>query len=603
MNTFRKRYSFIPDVYLVPLPVYNYLVSLQRSNGFNDRLFRFLAHVVCSTLSVTVRTKRKGSSFRNPFHPIPSKTIEKSKHFRKLTVASISELDNLGLLQIDYRYRPPTKNKIGQCRRFALSDTVFEEVLTRLPERHDDYSIAKFRMVDIFSGSRRVTKKEKSKRDRAPDVLKNALKNLGPRQFNLKAIIKYLDSKQKDAGKSPKKERQFRNDRNCFLAVLRQQPKPVDEAAGVWEYKPAYRIGKTGRIYEIGGGMMSCSKSFKYVSTHSIPNLFNYDLQSSQPFILRQILSENNLNTSFLDAYMNDPEAKDTYSIRCSLSIAVWKTCYISLLMGAQLDDPSAEKKMGAPYMSILKYWEGVAKDREKENETEIDVEFVTESAYKEFYNLVLPLVLELRKWHEILISTKPERGKELEYTFNRSPQKNSPNKPESKEQRRIFRNACGLDLVLGPVRDAELYFDHPRQREAVKRKLAAHVLQAREAQFIHSLTALGPKYGFRPMANEHDGLITMGEIPQDAVEEAAANCLVEGPILVEKPIIEEEKVPDLLEILTKEQPKRKPDIRPTKKTRKNKTTKTSRSRALLGAGKKSYSGYSKDEYDDDDEF
>jgi hypothetical protein len=57
-----------------------------------------------------------------------------------------------------------------------------------------------------------------------------------------------------------------------------------------------------------------------------------------------------------------------------------------------------------------------------------------------------------------------------------------------------------------------------PEQRQQLKRQLAAFVLQGREAAFILRLTALGPKYGFTPMGNEHDGLIVLGTIPLKAV-------------------------------------------------------------------------------------
>ena len=55
------------------------------------------------------------------------------------------------------------------------------------------------------------------------------------------------------------------------------------------------------------------------------------------------------------------------------------------------------------------------------------------------------------------------------------------------------------------------------------KRKVTAHLLQGLESQFIHNLTLLGPGYGFATMSNQHDGLVTRGSVPQDAIEAAAA--------------------------------------------------------------------------------
>ena len=50
---------------------------------------------------------------------------------------------------------------------------------------------------------------------------------------------------------------------------------------------------------------------------------------------------------------------------------------------------------------------------------------------------------------------------------------------------------------------------------------IGAHVVQGIEAGFIHTLTALSGSYGFKVIGNEHDGIITIGEIPPAAVERA----------------------------------------------------------------------------------
>ena len=50
---------------------------------------------------------------------------------------------------------------------------------------------------------------------------------------------------------------------------------------------------------------------------------------------------------------------------------------------------------------------------------------------------------------------------------------------------------------------------------------MVAHILQGMEACFIHTLTLLADTYGFVPLVNEHDGLITLGKI-QDEAKQAA---------------------------------------------------------------------------------
>ncbi len=50
---------------------------------------------------------------------------------------------------------------------------------------------------------------------------------------------------------------------------------------------------------------------------------------------------------------------------------------------------------------------------------------------------------------------------------------------------------------------------------------MVAHLLQGMEAYFIHTLTLLADKYGFEPLGNEHDGIISLGRIPDAAIQTA----------------------------------------------------------------------------------
>ena len=55
-----------------------------------------------------------------------------------------------------------------------------------------------------------------------------------------------------------------------------------------------------------------------------------------------------------------------------------------------------------------------------------------------------------------------------------------------------------------------------------LKARLAAFLLQGREAAFTHALTASSDKYGFRVISHEHDGVVVIGTVPEAAVDEAA---------------------------------------------------------------------------------
>lgn len=56
---------------------------------------------------------------------------------------------------------------------------------------------------------------------------------------------------------------------------------------------------------------------------------------------------------------------------------------------------------------------------------------------------------------------------------------------------------------------------------KAERRKYIAHVLQGYEVAYIHTLTCLGVEYGYQVLGNEHDGLITVQPIPEEAIQRA----------------------------------------------------------------------------------
>ena len=45
--------------------------------------------------------------------------------------------------------------------------------------------------------------------------------------------------------------------------------------------------------------------------------------------------------------------------------------------------------------------------------------------------------------------------------------------------------------------------------------------MQGQEAAFIHRLTTILPDYDVVPISNEHDGIVTLGMVPTEAIERA----------------------------------------------------------------------------------
>jgi hypothetical protein len=71
------------------------------------------------------------------------------------------------------------------------------------------------------------------------------------------------------------------------------------------------------------------------------------------------------------------------------------------------------------------------------------------------------------------------------------------------------------------------------------KRKIASHLLQGQEAQFISRLTWYSEKYedcAYTVMSDQHDGLIVEGYIPEEYVQLARDETDFAEAYLVEKP-------------------------------------------------------------------
>jgi hypothetical protein len=70
-----------------------------------------------------------------------------------------------------------------------------------------------------------------------------------------------------------------------------------------------------------------------------------------------------------------------------------------------------------------------------------------------------------------------------------------------------------------------------------------AWFLQGLEAAFVHSITVIGPEFGYRVFANEHDGAVVDGTIPEDAIAKARQRSGFTNAEFVEKPFASDKEV------------------------------------------------------------
>jgi hypothetical protein len=217
----------------------------------------------------------------------------------------------------------------------------------------------------------------------------------------------------------------------------------------------------TGRI---GTPLQSISRAMKRAAYGSIDGLHNYDLSSSQMALLLQQFELYRIPCPWLEDYINDPAKRDDYARRVGVSVDTWKTCLYSILMTGHV--PTNTKWQDSPVVEAL--------------EAEIADPTELVATLGRLRNVLKPLTKSLKLWHKIIESQAKREGK--------------------------VSNMFGIER---PASDFE--------KTAA---MVAHILQGSEAYFIHLLTVLSWKYGFEPIGNEHDGIITLGKISDKAIQE-----------------------------------------------------------------------------------
>jgi hypothetical protein len=464
--------SYIKDYYKVTQPEYEYIGNLTRN--CSKKTHRLFSHILACDL------QRLAGRDDDLFIPVAWQLID-----RQLKGASCRDLQQKGLVEVK-----PYDRYLGLSREFKVADWVLEEFMKLEGMPATEYQQ---QFVDLFTGrpSRRIDKNEMndSNGHPHPQIIRSAMKVFQENHcpYNLTAIEQYLKECKgglRENSKEYEKElRRYNGNLACRNAVLKRTLGTAAE--GINYYRPAYSVTKSGRIHQIGGALQSCSRLMKHHAYIDIPNLYNYDLNASQVNILIQQFEHAGLDTSWLKTYRDTPNNKYEYAKKAGVPVDEFKTCLLCVVMGGHL--PRSTKDYASRDNSILKKLANLAGGDEDK----------LEELRAGFAEVVMPLVEQLEKWHEWLLTEYITREK-----------KYSP-------AGWFIKNAVGMRLYLSELPKG-------KDRWLAKSQLAAFLLQGVEASTIHNLTMLGDKYGFTPVSNEHDGLITRGKIPPEAVMEAA---------------------------------------------------------------------------------
>lgn len=442
----------------------------------------FLIHLLASTQSA-LRWGRTPQRF-DGYVPVDSRLIR--KHFRQ---AEWRPLEEQGLLLV----RPHNRVR-RRSREFRVHPERWGEFL-EAGALAQDFALTPSR-VDLATG-RRSTRRVKSDRTTRsghplPALARAAIDAVGPSPFNPAAIREHLvrlrdRADAEAAGTAGTAARcaargRYFADLACFDAVFAQGAVPLE--GDLWEYRPAYRMQKMGRIGQKGGGLQSCSRAMKAAAYTGVPHLVNLDLKSSQARILIGLMEEAGIEPTWLRRYGDCPEGKEEAARYVGVSVDTWKECLYAALMGARVaSSRSVARSEGKIRKAILS-----------------DVGRASfDEAYGRFLRLTADLRDELGRWHEHLVTA---------FVADHGRRNNVDGKT-------YLSNAVGATVAVEDL--AEEGKPH-----VLKAKLAALLLQGREAAFTHALTASAADHGFRVISHEHDGVVTIGTVPDGVVAFAA---------------------------------------------------------------------------------
>lgn len=488
--------------------------------------------------------KRKG------FIPVYSRLIEREfgRDF------AIQLLRKKGIIEIK-----PHNTMGKKCREFRLTPEIFDQandielgsVFQRLRNLIDGNEQAD--IVNLMTGRRekikirsKLTGSHGGIRDtNTPKLIRDSINSLKPCPFNPKYIylwLKRLNAKYERGKKNYKKAKskyadgspelvmaekeyvraqgRYLNDMRGAETILNQNPQRLkiksEKGDLIYEYQAAYSIQKSGRISEINGGFQSSSKYFKHQLFRGIKNMrMNYDLKNSQAQILLQELKACDLKCSWLESYLSDRDAKNKYAAKVGIPAELWKQCFYSLVMGAEVSEE--RNKFGTVFLNLEDYFKG---DTSK-----------TEDAYKRFLKAVRPLIRATEKWRDHIYRTDDSR-----FTYTHGGIKHWKNACEMHfKEFGIAKGKNGKEQLM--KKNLKGNYTKGGNIKTCKRKLAAFILQGHEACFIHHLTAICTDKGIPVYKNEHDGLVTGKKVPGRLVRKAARKANLDYAELKRKPL------------------------------------------------------------------
>ncbi len=489
----KKQQAYIKKHYRVLKTQYDYIKS--ELGWANDDTIRFVGHVLSCQL---YKYKEGGEGYV---------CVPWEIYNRSCPDVEIGELESYGIIEIKVidELRDKTYSKWDKiARSYRVVDTIVDKFIELGTIKAAEYM--KATKVNLFDG-KPCSKTEKTrftdenKNKVFPELISEAIEHIDNCIVELAPIERHVaDLKLEMDGEAVfngvdshdyiKARGRYYNDYAVLKDLLNQNP--VEVLPGFYEFKAPYKASNPGRIHTF---MQNASKEMKAAAFSNVDNLKNYDLRSSQAIGLIKQFKLARLDTTWLEDYKDNKQAKHDYAAEIGISVDTWKQCLCAVLMGGHVPKKINSKGKIMEYLM-----------EEAGGDLTLAVEYLSK-----FSNVIAPLENEIKLWHDWLLDTYVESVG----TYGAG--------------KLYLSNATNSKLCVDDLPEGKDIW----QRKA---KVAAFVLQGQEAAFIHNLTILSIEYGYKVLQNEHDGLITVGPIPQEAVDKAAVAAGMEYARLEDKP-------------------------------------------------------------------
>lgn len=474
----------------------------KRFEDFDDDTRWILCHILVSTL---VARERKG------WIPIPDETI---RQYSKTKKFSFKDIRASKFVEVkDY------SRTQGKCREFRLVDEIIEDFLIAGKPNDVNLSLTgayqNADWVNLFNGIKSKSPPERSARNtntnkKEPDLIREALSSIEECFYNdetltlyYSAVTNWFEEQLRRADirqdESQKLKGKLANLEYCTQRLMSRTPTQIQDSS-IYSFNPNYEVQSSGRLYFPLQHAPRVMKQMMY----QVEGLINYDVNACHARIALQLLKDCGLPHKELETYILDEKKKASLVNAVGITEGDWKDCFFAILNGAALP-PNPQKTKGsiASVISLAC----------KQDDT------IFSNMYKNFREGISPIYTEVKALQRYLVGDYIQKDSNLTISGGN----------------RYITNQAGKKFN---VSELEKY---PEEEKI--RRFTSFILQGYEAAFIHQLVIMGKSHGYKPVANEHDGLIVLGTIPHAAIEAAERETGLTKMLMRDKPFCTDEEL------------------------------------------------------------